>query len=61
MPEEIYKAEVEQRLVGTNILIKILNFFTRIFPIWPDAPVTRILFIKYCILCCYFNLIQKIL
>jgi hypothetical protein len=30
MPEEIYKAEVEQRLVGTNILIKILNFFTRI-------------------------------
>lgn len=28
--EEIYKADVEQRLVGTNILIKILNFFTRI-------------------------------
>ena len=31
MADEIYKADVEVRLVGTNIIIKIINFFVRIF------------------------------
>ena len=30
MSEEMYKADIEVRLVGTNIITKIINFFVRI-------------------------------
>ena len=36
MSEEMYKADIEVRLVGTNIITKIINFFVRILEFLAD-------------------------